>query len=91
MTGGLTEMENRKKIYGKPEIVYEDFSLTATIAAACANSTNPTYNVCGTKYPGVSETLFTGDIPGCDTKVDDGFGGICYHTPIDGTKLFNSI
>lgn len=88
MTG---EVDIMKKKYVRPEIVFEDFSLTAAIAAGCVNQSLPTYNVCGVKYPGVSEMLFTAAITGCGTEVDDGFAGICYHVPVDSVKLFNSI
>lgn len=88
----MTDMETRKKQYGKPEIVFEDFSLTTTIAAGCRNtSALPVHNTCGIKYPGVSEPLFVAGVSGCLADVEDGFGAMCYYNPTDSAKLFNSI
>lgn len=76
-----------KKIYSKPEIAFESFSLSQNIAAGC-EYTDP-------KHP---DLYFTGIgyafTTGCDVKFSDGGGdgeynGICYHVPTDN-NLFNS-
>lgn len=80
-----------KKVYAKPEIVFENFSLSTSIAAGCDHDTSlQTYGVCGIEWGG--DTIFLTDILGCIDKydTDDGNSGICYHNPTDTTKLFNS-
>ena len=83
-----------KKTYSKPEIMFEDFSLSTNIAS------------CGTKIEGQSSGncayvvknefttsyIFTSDIPDvCTTPEADGeYNGICYYTVADSAVLFNS-
>ena len=89
-----------KKIYSKPEIVFENFALSENIAnAGCEVKTNtPAQGTCG--IPWGTGTLFL-DIVGSlcteDEAVEsfggDGeFNGLCYHTfSNDGAyNLFNS-
>ena len=88
-----------KKTYTKPEIMFEDFTLSTNIAAGCeANTTNSsTINTCGLDFSGV--TIFIENMTGCSGGIEvprdqDGDGqdvstGICYHNP-SGTNVFNS-
>ena len=81
-----------KKAYSAPDILYESFSLCASIAAGCEiKISTQTSEVCGMLLgPAV---VFTDKVIGCDTKVEDGsplMNGICYHVPIDRMTLFNS-
>lgn len=78
-----------KKIYSKPEIVFDSFTLTTNIAAGCGKTINTHVNgACGLPVEGVG-TIFTTDITGCEVKIaeDDSY---CYHVPTNDTKLFNS-
>lgn len=81
-----------KKEYQKPEIMFEDFSLSVNIAGDCSLIVgNPSEGQC----PYVTRTglnVFTSDMVGiCTTHEDDGdYNGICYHVPIDSGSLFNS-
>ena len=78
-----------KKTYVKPEVCFESFQLSACIANTCGNPTNtPADYSCGVSYMGM--TLFLDDISACTDKVEDGFGGYCYHHPADNETLFNS-
>lgn len=82
-----------KKAYLKPEIVFEDFSLTESIAANCEIIIPaPISGTCGYAYEGGGgETMFVMDVSGCNLKVDDDeANGFCYHVPIEGNNLFNS-
>lgn len=81
-----------KKVYTKPVIVIEDFSLNTSIAGDCEKITTTTgYGKCGLEFGG--DTLFIDKNTGCsdDWSVDDGsFNGICYYTPTDDNNVFTS-
>lgn len=79
-----------KKVYVKPDIIFDDFTLSTTIAAGCERQTDtPSSNMCGVEFGGM--TLFTSAVLACTTEVDDGFNDICYHNPSDILNLFNSL
>ena len=87
-----------KKAYVKPEIVFESFLLSTSIAGNCESIVgNPSKNVCGipdeNDIPGMN--LFIGTVNGCDIKVaedeyTDGNNTFCYHNPTEYNNLFNS-
>ena len=77
-----------KKIYSKPEIAFESFSLSQSIAAGCEirDLTSSILYVEGFGYAFSSS---------CSHNVVDSSGdgeanGICYHTVVNGTSVFNS-
>ena len=79
-----------KKVYSKPVIIYDDFRLSANIAAGCADPTNtPSEGMCGVTVDGAGTVFITG-VTGCEYKESDGTYSICYHIPTDETRLFNS-
>lgn len=81
-----------KKTYSKPDILFEDFSLSVSIAANCEEETNFAKDQCGYRFaPGM--VIFLEGVTGCTTKIEDGsdsYNGICYHNPSDINNLFNS-
>jgi hypothetical protein len=83
-----------KKVYSKPVIMFEDFSLSTNIAGSCDVDTNvQSQNQCGMDFSGV--TVFLDTMNGCAIKVtsvggDGEYGGICYHVFSNGYNLFNS-
>lgn len=80
-----------KKIYSKPEIAYESFSLTTNIASGCEVKTDtPAAMQCGYTMP--PNTYFISGVAGCTTEIEEGttFDSFCYHTPSDLSNLFNS-
>ncbi len=81
-----------KKRYAKPEIMFEDFTLSTNIAGNCEQKTYlPSNNTCGMDFSGLK--VFMSGMTGCeDIQVSEGdsFDGICYHTPTDLNNLFNS-
>lgn len=82
-----------KKAYLKPEIVFEDFSLSTSIAAGCEVIVpTPHSGTCGYAYEGGGgDTIFVTDVTGCGIKIDDDSNnGFCYHVPIESNSLFNS-
>lgn len=80
-----------KKLYSKPGIVYEDFSICTHIAKTCDVELGTfEQNDCG-GYQYGRYWIFLDGVTGCEDTVDDnGYNGICYHVPINGARLFNS-
>ena len=80
-----------KKVYSKPEIMFESFTMSTSIAAGCDKIVEGhSANTCGIPWEG-SENIFLIGISGCKVQYEaDGWGGICYHNPTDDTNLFNS-
>lgn len=83
-----------KKRYSKPEIMFEDFSVSNSIAGGCnAIISGHSYGTC--PYKTMDEFLgevniFIEDFAVCTTVEADGeHNGICYHVPYDN-NLFNS-
>jgi len=82
-----------KKVYKKPTVIVEDFSLSTSIANGCdvkidtANSGN-----CGLDFG--AKVIFIETVAGCTPPyygVDDGqYNGICYHVPMSNNDMFNS-
>ena len=81
-----------KKVYEKPAIVFESFTMSTNIASGCENPTNlPSWNQCGLDFSGLM--VFMTGMTGCeDIQVNEGdsFDGICYHVPTEGNNLFTS-
>lgn len=81
-----------KKVYSKPDILFEDFSLSTNIAAGCEEIPLQNINECGFKWSkGVY--IFTDSVSGCSHKVVDGDGeynGLCYHNPSSTNNVFYS-
>ncbi len=80
-----------KRVYEKPQIMFEDFSLSVDIAAGCEVSSNFARNECTISLPGVGNVFLEG-VAVCQTAIDDGSAGdgICYHVPTDTNNLFAS-
>lgn len=79
-----------KKKYNKPEIFFEDFSLSTNITAGCELIPNFNEGECGIKW-GKKHIFITG-ITGCTTTIENGdpkYDGACYHNPTD-PNVFNS-
>lgn len=82
-----------KKVYTKPAIMFEDFTLSTSIAGDCEVKLNtPNNTSCGYRPEGYDADIFVEGITGCAEKHADGtYGdGICYHVPDAGYNLFNS-
>lgn len=87
-----------KKQYAKPEIIFENFALSTSIAAGCeAIVEGALGKACALQHG--RKFLFTDDVNACTTKVPDGFTdeevmgpytGVCYHVPSSDKNVFNS-
>lgn len=81
-----------KKVYQKPAIIFEEFSLCTNIAGDCDVKTQtPVSGDCGYQFG--SNVVFLESVSGCVKKVKDEmdqFNGICYHVPLETKDLFNS-
>lgn len=84
-----------KKVYEKPEILFESFSLSTNIAGDCEAPYvgNPSKGNCGVSTSAPQITIFTSDPNVCtipDSDGDDMYNGLCYHVPTEYNNLFNS-
>lgn len=82
-----------KKAYSAPDIVFESFSLSVSIAA-CAIETNHGEDDCGYKWDGET-IIFTADVGACADNfvIEDGsqeWNGLCYDNPTSDKRLFGS-
>ena len=81
-----------KKSYSKPDIAFENFSLSTSIAGACERNTHlPSEGACGYEWGGY--VIFVTGMQGCDLEQPLGQpspDGFCYHNPTDSNNLFNS-
>ena len=92
-----------KKTYSKPDIFFEDFSLSTSIAAGCEKKPFRNTSDCGVKWGNIY--LFTNNINGCTQKIVDGGtkpgdpsynmtdkenNALCYHVPTDSFNVFYS-
>lgn len=82
-----------KKPYVKPEVHFESFELSTSIATGCEFKSNHTKNQCGFEVEGLDGNVFITGVTGCKYKEPDSENntyGICYHVPIDKSNLFTS-
>ena len=80
-----------KKHYEAPEIYFDDFSLSTSIAGSCTYIVNNASKyTCAYHDVRQDKYVFTADIGACITKNEGEYNGICYHNPYDTTDLFNS-
>ncbi len=84
-----------KKVYTKPEIMFEDFSLS-TMIASCGNEATHDASLgkwgCKGYYDDqFGVVLFTSDFNGCKyVEADGDFNGYCYDVPQISLNLFGS-
>ena len=85
-----------KRTYSKPEIMFESFVMSTSIAAVCERIVgNPTAGTCAVSGTG-GVNVFTDEMNACDytpgsfNQPEDTWDGFCYHVPTDKNELFNS-
>lgn len=81
-----------KKVYEKPEIIFESFALSQNIAAGCEVKTNtPSQMQCPYGETDFGSPLFLEAVSACKTTVSESSNDtLCYHVPVDTNNLFNS-
>lgn len=81
-----------KKQYTAPEILFEDFSMSASIATGCTTPIDtPSSGQCGVPFGNF--TIFADSMDFCtikNTAIGAPYNGMCYHNPSDTNNLFNS-
>ncbi len=91
------------KKYVKPEILFEDFTLSTSVASCATESMEKVYadNSCGFYDEYLKVVVVTDNTGGC-AKVSENVSGyrvattpgendgICYHVPIEAYNMFNS-
>lgn len=77
-----------KKEYKKPELLFDSFELSMSIATGCVGTpVGPTQGTCGIGFG--ENTIFLDGISACRKPQNDG-DEYCYHVPFEHNKLFNS-
>lgn len=84
-----------KKIYTKPEIMFENFSLSTNISAGCEEITNlpSAEEGCGFLPDGrwAGGIIFNDDGSGnCQSTPSGQYDSLCYHAPYEAYNLFSS-
>jgi hypothetical protein len=80
-----------KRAYTKPDILFESFSLSTSIAGNCAVPTNlPAPGQCGLAYGW--RVIFLDSLHGCNKTFPKELGNdvICYDNPSESNNLFRS-
>ena len=82
-----------KKLYSKPEIAFESFTLSTNVAGDCNKIIDAqSKGSCGIPGSAPNMALFVQGVTGCQVWDDDGKDddGYCYHVPDGVPVLFNS-
>lgn len=78
-----------KKEYKKPELLFDSFELSESIASGCEHITGHSMNQCA--YNVAGKSVFVEAVAVCTTIPQDGtYNGICYHVPNENSNLFTS-
>ena len=81
-----------KKSYVKPQVFFEDFHLSTSIAAGCEYTTNHALNDCTYKIAGGRNVFVDANTNCHDITAPGGdYGAVCYHVPSDTNNLFTSM
>ena len=87
-----------RKAYSKPQILFEDFTVSTSIATGCKETgANSAYLTCGFDFPGIGSVFTTALTAVCtgfavpDNGDKDGvWNELCYHVPDGDNALFTS-
>lgn len=87
-----------KKVYSKPEIMFESFTMSTNIAAGCEEIFGLyARGTCGIPGSAPELIIFNTDAADSNCKADAEaypgepmYDGLCYHVPTASENLFNS-
>ncbi len=80
-----------KKTYIKPQIAYESFQLSTSIASGCdLFASNMAQYVCPVTDPDSGFTIFSEANAQCDTVPVGGNDSVCYDVPMANWMVFSS-
>ena len=82
-----------KKAYKKPEIFFESFNLSSSIAAGCAEKAGHGEYICPVETDfgtGPIKIFADGEASGCDTYFSGVEDSLCYHVPSESLNIFAS-
>ena len=80
-----------RKAYVKPEIFFEDFSLSTSIASCAVVTSAPNEGqLCGYAPAEGWDPIFADTTKGCVSITPEGENTLCYDVPTDSPNLFNS-
>ncbi len=83
-----------KKVYEKPKIQYESFSLSDSISSGCEGIANLGEGACAVNPKDLLEigeviNIFNNDLICDDTNIDDR-NWFCYHAPAEWNNVYSS-
>ncbi len=79
-----------KKAYSKPDVMFDSFSMSQSIASPCEIRANHQEGGCGVVLT-ESITLFNESISPCSWHFEDEqYDGLCYHVPFEAYNVFSS-
>lgn len=79
-----------KKVYSKPQIVFDSFELSQSIAANCDVITNYAEKVCPVDYKFGNKTVKLFMEAPCKFTAQGHYDNPCYHVPVTGEAIFSS-
>lgn len=80
-----------KKKYAKPQIAFESFELSQSIAAGCEMiQQNMTERSCPVTVPELIGTTYFADLNHCTVTPPGGNDSICYHVPSENNNVYSS-
>lgn len=72
-----------KKAYVKPQVYFENFQLSTSIAGGCSWQALSAEKTCVVNIPGTPET-YIADLNTCTFTVPETNDKFCYHVPSEG-------
>ena len=81
-----------KKSYLKPQIVFDSFMLSESIATHCTAISHQAEKMCAVQLSGSfgDMSLFYSEVPGCTTTTPSLLDTVCYDVPNDTRNVFSS-
>ncbi len=77
-----------KRKYVKPEIIFDSFELSQSIAAGCELISQHSQGACPVLDPEIGQTLISEGL--CQMTPPGGNDSICYDVPMDSYNVFSS-